>query len=112
MKRQKEIIIILASIFVLSMIWIGFNLWHNAVTSTISQPLNADIQDISPDFNTNSIQILKKRTYIDPLYSVSGQKDETSTTEATPLATAAAVPTVPLQASTSGQTASGSSLKL
>ncbi len=59
--------------FIISLAWIGFDLYHKAVTSTISAPLQADINPIVPDFDTHVIQNLKQRHYSDPVYLLSSQ---------------------------------------
>ena len=73
MKRQREIILLLASMFLVTVAWISFNLYHNAITSTISAPLSADVVSISPDFNTKIIELLKSRQYVEPRYSFTQQ---------------------------------------
>jgi hypothetical protein len=85
MKRQKEIILIVVSFFILSVMWIGFTLYHNAVTSTISAPLNEDIKDINPDFKSNIIQTLKNRAYVAPLYSMPSNPVQTASSGAQPI---------------------------
>lgn len=82
MKRQREIILIVVSFFIISIIWIGFSLYHNAITSTISEPLNADIKEINPNFKSDIIQILKNRAYVEPLYSISSPPIQTASATA------------------------------
>lgn len=84
MKKQQEIIAILVSGFILTCIWIVLNLYHDAVTSTLSQQLNIDIMPITPSFNTGVITELKKRTYIGPQYTFSQQPTPTSTPSTIP----------------------------
>lgn len=74
MKRQQEIILILASMFIVSMAWIGLDIRHNIVTSTISAPLQQDILPIEPSFDTHVVQTLKQRHYSDPTYTLSAQQ--------------------------------------
>ncbi len=74
MKRQREIILLLLSILIVTIAWIGFNLYHNVVTSTISEPLQQDISPITPSFNTSIISLLKTRQFIQPQYTFSLSK--------------------------------------
>ena len=54
--------------FVMVMIWIGFNIYHAWATSTISADLALQIVPIKPNFDTNTIHALKKRSSIAPLF--------------------------------------------
>ena len=42
--------------------------FHNFMTSTISEPTEKKIAPISPDFNTQAIESIKKKEIIEPLY--------------------------------------------
>lgn len=79
MNRQQEIILMLTSIGIVVCVWIGFNLYHNAFSSTISKSLNADIVPITPNFNTAVIKSLKQREYVNPKYSFPSQQSPTPT---------------------------------
>lgn len=70
MKKQNEIILLLTSILIMSLFWIGFNLYHNAKTSTINASLEEAIMPISPNFASSVITQLKNRHYIAPEYSI------------------------------------------
>lgn len=82
MKRQRDIIILLISVFIVTLAWIGFDLYHNAVTSTISTTLQQDIQPIDPDFDTQVIQTLKQRQFSSPVYTISSPQ-QTATSSGT-----------------------------
>lgn len=66
-------ILIPSFIFVLA--WIGFSIYHNIITSTISQPLAVQIAPITPDFDLTTINNLQGRTNVSPVYqlNVAGQ---------------------------------------
>lgn len=66
--KRREILFLLISIFILVVAWIGFNIYHSRVTSTISDPLSISISPISPDFNSKDIQALKNRKKIVPVF--------------------------------------------
>lgn len=87
MKRQREIIILAISIFLVSIAWIGFDIYHNIVTSTISEPLQQAITDINPNFDTTVITQLKQRTYTDPIYFQGTASTSAKEQPATPSAT-------------------------
>ncbi len=67
-RAQKDILYLSISSFVLVVLWIGFNLYHNYVTTTIAPDLQLEIAPIEPSFNTEIINNLKARTRIEPLY--------------------------------------------
>jgi len=69
MEQQREIILWLTSLLVVTILWVGFDIYHNASTSTISKPLQVDITEISPEFDSSVIQQLKSRQYIAPVYT-------------------------------------------
>lgn len=77
--KQKDILLLTASSFVLIIFWIIFSVYHNFVTSTIPEALNVQIAPINPVFDTKTIAALKQRTQVAPIYS--------------PIATVSAAPT-------------------
>lgn len=66
--KKKEIVLILTSIFVISVIWIIFNVYHNLITSTIPETLSKKILPINPDFDTKTIEKMKERKKVSPLF--------------------------------------------
>lgn len=66
---QREFFYITLSFFILVAAWLGFNLYHVHVASTISQDLQMQIIPIAPSFDTLVIQNLKTRTQVAPLDS-------------------------------------------
>lgn len=68
--KQKEILIILIPSFVLTILWVIFTIYHNHVTSTIKNPLTIQIIPIEGKFDTNTIEALKNRQRINPLYEI------------------------------------------
>lgn len=59
--KPKEIVLILSFAFILIVCWIGFNIYHSRITSTISESENVRILPINPNFDTNTIDKLKQR---------------------------------------------------
>lgn len=78
--KQREIYLLLISSFILVVFWVAFSIYHNSVTSTISQTLNVQIIPINPSFDTKTINNIKKRPEITPIY----QLEKTTTEELTP----------------------------
>lgn len=102
--KRKDILALLIPIFILVFAWIGFDIYHSSVKSTISEELNMQITSISPDFDTKTIDKLKKRQNVTPVYQTSGST-QNSTVVPTPIVTP------PLNSSESAQQAtSGGSL--
>lgn len=64
--KGKELLFIVISSFILTVIWIASNVYHSYVTSTIDPLLQIQIQPISPDFDSATIEKLKKRVKINP----------------------------------------------
>ncbi len=71
-KAQKDILYISISSFILVVVWIGSNIYHAHVTSTITPDLQIKILPIDPDFDASTIQNLKSRERIIPVYEISG----------------------------------------
>ncbi len=95
-KAQKDILYISISSFVLVVLWIGFNLYHAYVTSTISHDLKLQIEPISPNFDSATIQKLNTRKQISPVFEVKNASGEASITPSP------SVQEIPLGSSRSG----------
>lgn len=68
--KQKDILLLSISAFVLIMAWIAFSIYHNSAESTISEPIEEKIVPIAPDFNTKIIDDIKNKRDIQPLYEI------------------------------------------
>jgi len=66
--KKQEILTILIPTFICIIAWIGFNIYHSAVTSTITSEESIQILPISATFNTNVIEELKKRERVEPFF--------------------------------------------
>lgn len=63
-------------IFILS--WIIFSIYHNSATSTISQSLNQNIIPITPDFDSKTIDEIKERENVSPIFELIPQESSPS----------------------------------
>ncbi len=79
-RAKKDILYIAISSFILTAIWVGFNIYHAAATSTISEELQKQIQPIEPRFDTQVIKELQNRKKIEPDYTL----DQTTIQNSTP----------------------------
>ena len=65
--KKQDLLLILIPTFICVVAWIGFNIYHSAVTSTISPQEISQIAPINPDFDTKTITELKKRERVEPV---------------------------------------------
>lgn len=68
--KRREILFLIISTFILVVVWVGFSVYHNAVTSTISQALSIQITPISPTFDMQTFEKLKEREKVSPLFEI------------------------------------------
>jgi hypothetical protein len=66
MKQQKQIAILLVPLFILTVCWVIFNVYHNYVSSTITDPLSYEIIPIKGNFDTDTINKIKERKKVSP----------------------------------------------
>ena len=82
--RQKDILFLSISFFIVVFLWIGFNLYHVWATSTITEDVQSQMTPIEATFDTNTIRELKNRESVTPLYELSGEASSPAATTATP----------------------------
>jgi hypothetical protein len=70
--KQKDILFILISSFVLTVAWVCFNLYHKWVTTTISSDLQMQLNPIDPNFDMDTFEKLKQREQVTPSYNLDG----------------------------------------
>lgn len=75
-KAQKDILYISISSFILTVIWISSSIYHVIVTSTITPDMEIQIKALDPEFNLKTIQKLKNRERIEPIYEFSNASNE------------------------------------
>lgn len=90
--KQKDMLFLLIPVTLLVIAWIGFNIYHNLATSTISGTLKTNILPITPNFDAKTISNLKQREKVVPLFEL--QKIETPTPTSLPTPTSSPTPTL------------------
>lgn len=68
---QKDVLFLSASFFAVVVAWVAFSLYHSYVTTTISEDLQIQIAPIDPKFDKATIEALKSREKIVPLFELS-----------------------------------------
>lgn len=68
--KQKDFLIILIPAVILSILWVIFSIYHNLTTSTIKDPLTFQIIPIEGKFDTETINKLKEKQRINPLFNI------------------------------------------
>ncbi len=69
MKRRDTMMLLITG-FILVCSWVVFSIYHHAVTSKISPTVATQISDIPPTFDTKTIEALKQRQKVEPLYDL------------------------------------------
>ena len=99
--KKNDILIILIPSFIFVLVWIGFNIYHSIMASTISETVNMQISPINPNFDTKTIDSLKGRQNVLPIYDA-GVTVETPTPSPTPGESQTPIATQSAQQATSG----------
>lgn len=68
--KQRDILLVLIPTFLLVILWVIFNIYHNSIERTVSKTVTAEVVPINPDFDFQTIENLKKREIIQPLYEI------------------------------------------
>lgn len=71
--KQKDLLFLLVSASILVFAWIGFSIYHNLATSTISQTLETSISPINPAFDKKTLEALKRREKAVPVYTLQNE---------------------------------------
>lgn len=71
---------ILTSVFILVLIWIALSIYHNTITSTIPEALSIQVAPISPAFDTQTLEKLKKRKIVEPSFELPRKSEEKTAT--------------------------------
>lgn len=71
--KQKDFLIILVPLFILTVLWVVFNIYHNYVTSTIKDPLSIQIIPIEGKFDADTVNKIKNRKKVNPLFEIQAQ---------------------------------------
>jgi len=76
--KQREILLLVFSSFILIIAWIGFSIYHNLVSSTITKTVEEKIIPINPSFDTKTIDKLKERKNIEPIFQTNTKESTES----------------------------------
>lgn len=68
--KQKDLLLILGSICVMTVAWIIFNVYHLSVSSTIPDIVATQVKPISSDFDLKTVEELKKRQKVNPNFTL------------------------------------------
>lgn len=68
--KHKDIVLLLVSALLLVIAWVVFNIYHNSVTSTTPEALEKEALIINPDFDEKTINKLKERKRVLPVYDL------------------------------------------
>lgn len=80
--KQKDILLLLIPFSLLVVLYIALSVYHNLVTSTISEAVNIQITPISPDFDQKTISNIRKREQLVPIFETAPQATPVSTSSA------------------------------
>ena len=67
--KQKDILFILISSFVVIVAWIGFNIYDIWANSTVSEEIQVELTPIDPQFDPQTISLLRNRENITPQFN-------------------------------------------
>jgi hypothetical protein len=104
--KQKDVVFILASAFFVIIVWIIFDIYHSSISSTISEKLNIQIIPITAGFDLKTIDSIKKRDKVEPLYTTEQTPSLTPSPSVSPNVTTTPTPTI----TTNNQASSGGTL--
>ena len=77
--KKNDILILLIPSMLIVILWVVFSVYHNYVTSTIPENLNTQILSISPNFDLKTIENLKKRDVVIPIYQLTAPATQADT---------------------------------
>jgi hypothetical protein len=70
MEKQKNFVILLIPILILTVVWVLSNVFHGYVDSTIELPLQEEIIPIEGSFDMQTISKIKERIRVNPLNDI------------------------------------------
>lgn len=80
--REKDIILLVVPLFFLALLWIGYSVYINSVSSTIPENINVQIAPIDGNFDEKTINELKGRQNLLPVFdSATGSPEAEVATE-------------------------------
>jgi len=78
---QNDVLYLSMSLFILVVSWICFNIYHTWATSKITPLVQMQITPINPRFDTNTIDQIKRRQQVAPLYQLPKAKPSLASNE-------------------------------
>ena len=78
--KQKDILFILGSSFIVVVAWIAFNIIHILATSTIKATIQSQLTPIAPNFDYKTMQQLKSRENVRPFFETQTSSSTATTT--------------------------------
>lgn len=91
--KRNDIMLILVPSLLFVIFWVVFNVFHNFQSSTIPEVVGIQINPINPNFDENTITLLKNRQQINPLYQLT---PSAQTLENSPTSTQSALSQTPI----------------
>ncbi len=85
--KQRDILLIVVPAFIMVVLWVAFSIYHNHVSSTISEPLSLQIEPIGKTFDLKTLGELKKRERLNPVYEKVGSEISEDNLKETEVAT-------------------------
>ena len=86
--KQKEYLILFASVLIVIIMWVIFNIYHNYTTNSVSDNENYVVVPIDNTFDQNTINQIKNRKRVE------ASLDSIETPSASPSPTIAPTPTI------------------
>lgn len=66
--KQRDIIILVVPLFFLALLWTAYSVYINSVSSTVPESLNIQITPIDSKFDEKTIEELKNRQNLLPVF--------------------------------------------
>lgn len=82
--KKRDFLNLSISLFAVVTAWVAFSIYHSFTTTTISEDLQMQITPINPTFDTETIESLKSRKKIVPLFQTDGKQEASTPATLTP----------------------------
>lgn len=77
--KQKDVLFIFGSLCLLTIAWIVFSIAHSTLSSTTPQTVTTEVSPIDPNFDLKTIERLRKRQKVTPVFTVINSKTSSKT---------------------------------
>jgi hypothetical protein len=68
--KKKDILVILIPSFICVLAWIIFSVIHSYLSPTVSKSINIEVTPIEPNFDTKTLELIKQRQVIEPIFEI------------------------------------------